>query len=465
MSGTVRKLELAPKLVPLYNELIKQTSHGNTDAAPLAAYNFLRAAPCIDDDFFMSRVVALAIQYVDADNAVFNDLAIPGSLTAVQLLDFYARQLDFDSRERYIPSILEAAQRGNIGLEELSLVSIRTLLHEANLLNEAQLAYVTKTYAQNVRQNIDGGSGIWLGARATVGALSQSLKSIIEHTPQHLDRIGLVLITQNGQVNQGVLDIAKQFRKALLVNYQTENELVERLRALNMHTFIEMHGMQNAASFLHNLRFGVATYQLSWAGLPESCPVPFLDGQILDPILSQSTHKSARPIPLRCWLPPIVNYPTLIRGQHLGIWTQSAKISLPFLRLCAQIAMDAGCRLQVYTGKELRKPKIAMENVDFVDTLIDFQPSVLLDTSPISGGASCLIALHNNIPVVTLPGAALSTRLGASILLNYGFPDGVASDLDDFRLRALELHKNKSPVRISKRFNWELADTVSSFFA
>lgn len=466
MSGSEFHINLTPKQVPLYNQLIACTQSGVTANAPMAAYQFLLSEPEISDDLFLSRVISLAVQCADINSAALLRLPIPGPLSGVQLYDFFARRLVFPLSEKYSQFVIRSAQEGKLGLEELSLLSVRTLLHESGNLGEAQVAFVDKTFASNKRELFsDGdGEGIWLGARATVGAIGQTLKSILEQSAQHLDKIGLVLITQNGQANTGVIEVAKQFRKAVLINYDSEQELVERLRAMKIKTFIEMHGMQNSASFLRSLQYGVSQHQLTWAGLPETCPVPFLDGQLLDPVLSQSTEKNVRAIPLRCWLPPISTPPRLQRGKHYGVWASSSKLSQAFIENCLLIANARDCRLQIFVGKDRDKIKCNFDRVDFVENFEEFQPNVLLDTNPISGGASCLIALQNNIPVVTLPGETLSSRLGASILLNYGFPEGVAASIEDFRERAHAMYDRKAFPLIPKSISWELANTVESFF-
>jgi hypothetical protein len=464
MAGTEFQINLTPKQVPLYNHLIACTQNGVTANAPLAAYQFLLSEPEISDDLFLSRVIALAVQCADINNAALLHLSIPGPLSSVQLFDYFARRLEFSLCQKYSQFVIKSAQEGKLGLEELSLLSVRTLLHESGNLGNAQLAFVDRTFATNKRELFSDGEGIWLGARATVGAIGPTLKSILEQSRQHLDNVGLVLITQNGQANTGVIEVAKQFKKAVLINYETEDELVERLRAMKMKAFIEMHGMQNSASFLRSLQFGVSQHQLTWAGLPETCPVPFLDGQLLDPILSQCTDKNVRPIPLRCWLPPISTPPRLQRGKHYGVWASSSKLSQAFIENCLMIANARDCRLQIYVGKDRSKITSHFERVDFVENFEEFQPNVLLDTNPISGGASCLIALQNNIPVVTMPSETLSSRLGASILLNYGFPDGVALSSEDFRLRAYALYDAKPLPLIPKSISWELANTVENFF-
>ena len=412
----------------------------------------------------MSRVIALAIQVDNADANVFERLSCPGPLSAVQVYDLSARRLHFQNQADYKLQILDAAKNGALGLEELSLISIRNLLLQQNLLSHAQTSFVSQRYGSSVRESLGRGKGIWIGAKATVGALSNALNAILENSEAHMDKIGLALLAPGGSANPKILEIAKKFRNAVLINYQSERELVERLRGLNMRIFIEMHGMQNPASFIDSLRYGVANTQLSWAGLPESCPAPFMDGQLLDPVLSQSAHISCPALPLRCWLPPTKSFPKFDRGSALGIWAISAKITESFLNNCINLAASAGRKLQIYTGHANQNIAQMPKHVEFVSSIEHFSPAVLLDTTPISGGHSCLFALLNGIPVVTLPGAGISSRLGASILLNYGFPQGVAKDLENYNELAAFFCTLKHMPKIPRQIQWEFVETVGNFF-
>jgi hypothetical protein len=456
--------QITPSLAPAFNELVKQTQGGPSSQAPAAAYAFVKAAPYITQDLWMSRVIALASQAKDADFAIFNQLHCSGPLCAVQLYDLNARRLQLTSLTPYIQPILSAAKNAQLGLEELSLVSIRCLLLQHDLLNTAQVAYMAHHHPNPVRESHERGKGIWLGAKATVAALGHALNAVLDHSQEHLDKIGLVLLAPGGATHPHVIETAKKFRNAVLVNYSSEEELVSRLRELHMRIFIEMHGMQNPASFVETLRYGVANTQLSWAGLPESCPAPFMDGQLLDPVLAQSSHASSRAIPLRCWLPPSKTFPRILRGSALGIWASTSKITSTFLNQCCDIASETGRPIQIYTGQSAPNVGALPPHVNVVTSLESFNPAVLLDTTPISGGHSCLFALLNGIPVVTLPGAGISSRLGASILLNHGFSEGVASDFDHFKALAISFCGLKDMPHIPQQLPWEFVETLGHFY-
>jgi hypothetical protein len=327
----------------------------------------------------------------------------------------------------------------------------------------AQLNYAQRLFPEDQREVLPDGQGIWLGCDANVFGLTFALEAIVARSQAVLDRIGLILLSPTGQAATSLVEVAKKFKNAMLIQYDNEAQLVERLRQQRMRIFIELHGLQNPVSFIESLKTGVANTQLTWAGLPESCPLPFIDGQLLDPILAQSSDASCRPLPLHCWLPPATNYVPISRGQSLGIWSVTNKLSKEFLFFAADLAARIGCKVQLWTITQHQVGPLP-DNVEVVRNISDFQPAVLLDPSPISGGNPCLFALQNGIPVVTLPGKNISSRLGASILLHYAFPEGVVSSWEEYAQRVSEFYKLSKMPRIPRQIEWEFIGTVDRFF-
>jgi predicted O-linked N-acetylglucosamine transferase (SPINDLY family) len=90
---------------------------------------------------------------------------------------------------------------------------------------------------------------------------------------------------------------------------------------------------------------------------------------------------------------------------------------------------------------------------------------VLLDTSPISGGNACLFALLSGIPVVTMPGETVSSRLGSSVLLHYGFPEGLVDNLIDYEQRVLEFCQLRNMPTFRNQIDWKFTQTVERFLA
>jgi predicted O-linked N-acetylglucosamine transferase (SPINDLY family) len=65
------------------------------------------------------------------------------------------------------------------------------------------------------------------------------------------------------------------------------------------------------------------------------------------------------------------------------------------------------------------------------------QVDIALDPFPYPGGTTTLEALWMGVPVLTLPGSTALSRQGLSILQNLGMADWVASNADDYVVRAV----------------------------
>jgi len=64
---------------------------------------------------------------------------------------------------------------------------------------------------------------------------------------------------------------------------------------------------------------------------------------------------------------------------------------------------------------------------------------IALDTFPYPGTATSCEALWMGVPVVTLAGTFHAARVGASLLSNAGFAEGIATSIDDYVDRASRL--------------------------
>lgn len=455
---------ITPKHASLYMRLQSQLEPVATEWAPHAAHELLLALPEVDDDDWLSKVIALASQVPQVDLHVLAQLHLPGVQSVVKMYGLYALRLHFDAMQAYEERICLAAREGLLGKQELATIPVRKLLIERGLLEMAQRSYVQRLFPEDQRETLPDGKGIWLGCDANVFGLKFALEAIVERSQHVLDRIGLILLSRTGVAAPGLVEVANKFQNALLIQYDNEEQLIERLREQRMRVFIDLHGLQNPVTFIESLKTGVANTQLTWAGLPESCPLPFIDGQLLDPVLAQSSDASCRPLPLHCWLPPPASCLRLRRGDSLGIWSVTPKISKTFLYFAARLATRLGCKLQLWTITQNHQLGPLPGNVEVVARIEDFCPSVLLDTSPVSGGMPCLFALQNGIPVVTLPGTNISSRLGASILLHYGFPEGVVASMEEYAERVIEFYALRKMPRIPLQIEWEFIGTVNRFF-
>lgn len=71
---------------------------------------------------------------------------------------------------------------------------------------------------------------------------------------------------------------------------------------------------------------------------------------------------------------------------------------------------------------------------------------LFLDTFVYNAGVTALIALWSGLPVLTRLGQAMASRMGASAVLAFGFPELVAADTADYEARALHLATHPEEV-------------------
>jgi hypothetical protein len=433
--------------------------------SPHSAHELLRATARIDDDLKLSEIIAVAAKLPEIDLNAMARLHLPGPKSAAQLYSIYASRLHFEGMRSCASLVCLGAGSGELRMLDLANLAVRRLLLEEGVFEHALRIYIKQHFPCNRRENLKEGKGIWLGVNAKVIHLKFALQDVLDYCQSSGEEIGLVLLSQDATANAELLAVARKFPNSVFIRYSDEVGLVESLRRLKMRVFIEMHGFQNPDSFVEKLQTGAANVQLSWVGLPEGCAIPFIDGQLLDPVLAQSKDVVCPAIPLNCWLPPTRHYPRMTRGDALGIWAIPQKLSEHFFIFCSELAARCGRKLQILSGAKTPQLRALPPHVEVISDVGQFHPAVLLDTSPISGGNACLFALLSGIPVVTMPGETVSSRLGSSVLFHYGFPEGLVANLIEYEQRALDFCQLRNMPTIRNQIDWKFTESIERFLA
>jgi tetratricopeptide (TPR) repeat protein len=159
---------------------------------------------------------------------------------------------------------------------------------------------------------------------------------------------------------------------------------------------------------------------------------------------------------------PEVNALPARRNGYLtfGSVNQVPKLSLPTIALWSRLLAavpDARLMLKAYNladphvaglvRKRFGANGIDPGRIDFVGAFVDpadhfravGEIDICLDPFPFNGGKSTCDALWMGVPVVTLAGNSLMSRIGASLLARAGFPDLVAPNEDAYLAIALDL--------------------------
>ena len=87
-------------------------------------------------------------------------------------------------------------------------------------------------------------------------------------------------------------------------------------------------------------------------------------------------------------------------------------------------------------------------DVPYADYLARYtHADLFLDTLPFNGGATVSDALSMGVPVLTCAGESFAGRMAGSILTTLGIPELIATSLDDYGARALQLARRPERLR------------------
>ncbi|MCL6689235.1 hypothetical protein M8R19_10970 [Pseudomonas sp. R3.Fl] len=160
--------------------------------------------------------------------------------------------------------------------------------------------------------------------------------------------------------------------------------------------------------------------------------------------------------------------PSIDRGfTTFGCFGNTSKISMKMLECWQRILCEVpGGRLiiksitfQDPTAKSKFEERLVLAGMDLQRVRLDLPDSpgqlfnayadidIILDTYPFNGGTTTAFALWMGVPVVTLQGEILLSRMGSSMLHELGLTELIASDGDEYVSKAVSLALN--PARLS----------------
>jgi protein O-GlcNAc transferase len=244
----------------------------------------------------------------------------------------------------------------------------------------------------------------------------------------------------------------------------------QRISNDGIHVLVDLAG-HSAYNRLPLFAWKPAPVQVCWLGYVASTGVPGMDYMLADPVsVPQSDHAQFTekvwylPETRICFTPPLeYNLPVApqpaLRKGHItfGCFQTLPKLSdatlaawsrildaLPEAHLqlqCKQmsdpeIRRDVELRLAAAGIGEQRLTLIGEVSRQEFLRLHD-EVDIILDTFPIPGGTTTCDALWMGVPTVTLCGATMFARQGASLLACVGLQDWIAQDQDDYVARAL----------------------------
>lgn len=256
----------------------------------------------------------------------------------------------------------------------------------------------------------------------------------------------------------------------------SDDELSDLLLSHELDILVELagHSSYNRITLMQR-RF--APVQMTALGYPPTVGLPTIDVKVLDRHVvkaDSSSYYTENPLALSnsfwCFDPledvPVTPEPPVIKNGYITFSCMGnvAKINQRMLRLW-KVVFDQvpGCRLLIRSiNFEDAEAEVAMRG-HLVAAGIDLgmvdvckpaggsaffgtysEVDIILDTFPFNGGTTTCFATYMGVPVVSLSGQSLTSRMGLSILFNLGVQHLAVDSEEDYVARAVELASNKA---------------------
>jgi protein O-GlcNAc transferase len=298
--------------------------------------------------------------------------------------------------------------------------------------------------------------------------VGELMSHVLEHhDPRRVAAIGYALGgPDRGPVRQKIAASCAEFHA---LEFIRDEELAERLRADGIDIAVDLAGYTTGnrlAAFAHRL----APVQVSFLGCPASLGIATMDYVIADRVaLPDATFFDEKPVYLPgCFFPapgsalvakPMARAEAGLPAEgvlYAALHTPQKMNPTFFAVWCDILKAVPGARLWLRDGPptllgNLRK-FASDRGVDpgrlvfakRADSLADYRrrfalADLLLDTSPYNAHTTTADALGAGVPVATVPGRTLASRIAGSLLCAAGLDDLCFASLDEYRSFAIAI--------------------------
>jgi predicted O-linked N-acetylglucosamine transferase (SPINDLY family) len=259
-------------------------------------------------------------------------------------------------------------------------------------------------------------------------------------------------------------------------------ETAERIHTADIEILFDLRTI-GSGSNIDLFELQPAPIQVNWLGFPATSGAPWMDYLIADTVVLPTPmrkHFSEKLIRLpRCFIPcdpaaDVADAPSRAacdlpeQGTVFASFNSSYKLDpTTFARfmLILQHVPDSVLWLQTGPDGTDRRLRAAAQALDIAPERVIFMPKLrhdeylaryahvdlFLDTAPYNAQATAIDALRAGCPVLTLPGASLAGRVGASLLFHAGLPELIAEDEESFVGIATELGSDPDALKVVRQ--------------
>lgn len=270
-----------------------------------------------------------------------------------------------------------------------------------------------------------------------------------------------------------------------------DSKLSELIKSHKIDVLIELAG-HTSANRLEMLSEKLAKYQITGIGYPATTGLNSIDAKIVDKkIITKEYLKyyTEEPLVLEksfwCFDPferiPAPSPPPCSRNGFItfGCFGNIAKITKDALQswkniqdtlkdsrlIIRSISFDDEKAIENITEK-LNEFDFDLSRVELLgpapsfDLFISYnQIDITLDTFPFNGGTTTCFSTYMGVPVITLSGHSLISRMGLSIMESLGLPEWVASNWQEYTEKAIYFGKNPE---LLKKIRSEIREKYNS---
>jgi protein O-GlcNAc transferase len=284
-------------------------------------------------------------------------------------------------------------------------------------------------------------------------------------------RVELVAYSMSPQEDELTARIQPYFVAWNMIVGLSDEATARKIHDDRIHILIDLTG-HTAGNRLPMFALKPAPVQVSWLGYFATTGLPTIDYLLADPVSVPESHQKHftetvwyLPETRLCFTPPanksgleLTPLPAVQNGYiTFGCFQNLTKVNDTVLAAWGRIFLalpEARLRLQssqmnCLTAREslqhrlaqagIMPERIIMEgHVSREDYLAAYaNVDIILDTFPYPGGTTTCEALWMGVPTLTLAGGTLLARQGVSMLTCAGLEDWIASDEDNYVIRAL----------------------------